>query len=63
MNKFEKPRYEVVYFANNIISTSMCICFDGNKNWGTDDLDCNNNLSQCTCTGNTDPAQGNCIIE
>lgn len=60
MKKFEKPRYETIYFVNNVIATSACGCYDGVTNWGTDSS-CSKNDPTCTCQVNHDPTVANCI--
>ena len=61
MKKFEKPSCEFVKFSSNVLTTSVCGCWDGDEDTGAGTNCTADGTPQCTCQVNYDPAVANCI--
>lgn len=59
---FNKPVFETIRFARDVITASAsCGCNIGGVDiGGCDEFTCVGPNAGCSCTNNTDPAQGNC---
>lgn len=59
--EFIKPSYEMVYFNNDVISTSACSCDVGGIPLEGNTTCVGQDNPTCECKINYSPALGNCI--